>query len=60
MINKKSSIYSYSYRFKASFYATLNIDKDIRKLIKKYNEVKDQALRGATIYFVTKNEKDEI
>ncbi len=51
--------YSYSYKYKAKFYNTLNIDINMRKLIRKYNEAKDQVLNNKEIYFI-KKESNEI
>ncbi len=51
------SIYSNSYKYKARFYATLDIDKETRKFIKTYNKAKDQVINGERIYFVKKERK---
>lgn len=53
-------MYSYSYKFKAQFYRYLDLDSDTKKLIKKFNYAKDEALQGKTVYFITKETKDEI
>ena len=53
-------MYSYSYKYKAQFYRYLDLDSDTRELLKKYHKAKDRAVKGETIYFVTKEQFDEI
>lgn len=51
-------MYSYSYKHKARFYATLDIDIDTRKLLKRYNQAKDLIMKNETVYFVKKEIAD--
>jgi hypothetical protein len=51
--------YSYSYKYKARFYGTLNIGIEDRKLLRTYHRAKDQAIKGETVYFIKKNKGDK-
>ena len=50
-------MYSSSYKNKSKFYNTLDIDIDLRKLLKKYHVAKDQIIKGKLIYFTKKDKQ---